>query len=211
MAGPIKIYGDPISGNCLKAKWTADYTGVDYEWITLDILKGETRTEEFLAINPFGQIPAADLGDGRILTQSNAIMVYLAEISNSALLPDEAYSRAQVFKWLFWEQNSHEPYIAGRRFRKTYLGLSDDKIDAEWLPRGRAALALMNGVLKKTNFISGDDFTLADIALVAYTRVAPDGGFTLSDYSAVEAWIARVENLLNIEGADAFATKSGNE
>ncbi|GJL95788.1 MAG: glutathione S-transferase [Hyphococcus sp.] len=202
MSAPIKIYGDPISGNCLKTKWTADYSHAEYEWIALDILKGETRTEEFLAINPFGQIPAAVLADGHVLTQSNAIMVYLAETSQSDLLPDDSYERAQVLKWLFWEQNSHEPYIAGRRFRKSYLGLADEKIDPEWLPRGNAALALMNGTLKKSDFLCGDNFTLADIALVAYTRVAHEGGFDLTQYPAVEAWIARVETLLKIDAVE---------
>ncbi len=197
MSRKLQIYGDPISGNCLKTKWTADYLGVDYEWIALDIRTGDTRTDEFLAINPFGQVPTAVLPDGRILTQSNAIMVYLAE-TNDGLLPGGPYQRAQVFKWLFWEQNSHEPYIAGRRYRKTYLGHDDSKIDAEWIPRGNAALALMDEALGKSDYIAGDVLTLADISLVAYTRVAHEGGFDLSDYAAVRAWISRVEGDLSI-------------
>ena len=101
MPGKLKLYGDPISGNCLKTKWTADYLGLDYEWVALDILKGETRTDEFLAINPFGQIPTAVLADGSVLTQSNAIAVHLAESVDRGLLPSEPAARARVFQWLF--------------------------------------------------------------------------------------------------------------
>ena len=202
MSGKLKLYGDPISGNCLKTKWTADALGLDYEWVPLDILKGETRTDEFLAINPFGQIPTAVLADGSVLTQSNAIMVHLAETADGDLLPRDPYKRSQVFKWLFWEQNSHEPYIAGRRFRKAYLGHDDGKIDAEWLPRGNAALALMEKTLAETQFLAGDGLTLADICVVAYTRVAHEGGFDLSGYPAVRAWIARVEAALGIASAE---------
>ncbi len=199
MSGKLIIYGDPISGNCLKTKWTADYLGLDYDWIALDIRKGETRTDAFLAINPFGQVPTAVLADGRTLTQSNAIMVYLVEANDGALLPRDPYDRALVFKWLFWEQNSHEPYIAGRRFRKAYLGHEDAKIDAEWLPRGEAALELMERTLQGTDYLAGDRLTLADIALVAYTRVAHEGGFDLSSFLFVRAWVARVEKVLSID------------
>lgn len=199
MTGKLKLYGDPISGNCLKTKWTADYLGLDYEWIPLDILNGETRTDEFLAINPFGQIPTAVLADGSVLTQSNAIAVHFAESVDRGLLPSAATARARVFQWLFWEQNSHEPYIAGRRFRKSYLNHDDSQIDAEWLPRGNAALKLMDDTLGKTDFLAGADFTLADIVLVAYTRVAHEGGFDLGAYLAVREWIARVETALGIQ------------
>ncbi|MHA7871424.1 MAG: glutathione S-transferase family protein [Hyphococcus sp.] len=198
----LKLYGDPISGNCLKAKWTADYLGLDYEWAPLDIMKGETRTEAFLAVNPFGQVPTLSLPDARIITQSNAIIVYLAETHGGALLPEDAFARSKVFQWLFWEQNSHEPYIAGRRFRKAFRKLSDDAIDAEWLPRGYAALDLVERTLKDTDYLAGDALTLADIAVVAYTRVAGDGGFDLSEYPAVRGWIARVERDLDIDPAE---------
>lgn len=199
----LKLYGDPISGNCLKAKWTADYLGLDYEWAPLDIMKGETRTDAFLAVNPFGQVPTLALPDGRIITQSNAIIVYLAEAHGGKLLPEDPFARSRVFQWLFWEQNSHEPYIAGRRFRKAFKKLSDDEIDAEWLPRGYAALDLMERTLTDADYLAGDALTLADIAVVAYTRVAGDGGFDLSDYPKVRAWIARVERDLDLEPAEA--------
>jgi glutathione S-transferase len=199
----LKIYGDPISGNCLKVKWTADYLGVDHDWIALDILKGETRNKDFLAINPFGQIPTAFLPDGRTLTQSGAIIMHLAETADGDLLPRDAYERARVYQWLFWEQNSHEPYIAGRRFRKAYLGHGDDKIDAEWLPRGHAALQFMDDALANSDFLAAQKFTLADIALVAYTRMAGEGGFSLDDYPAVRAWIGRVEGVLRLNPVES--------
>jgi glutathione S-transferase len=198
----LKLYGDPISGNCLKAKWTADYLGADIEWIPLDILNGDTRTEEFLAVNPFGQIPTAVLPDGRVITQSNAIMVYLADRFGGALVPEDAYDRAAVFQWLFWEQNSHEPYIAGRRFRKAYKKLKDEEIDSEWLPRGYAALELMERTLGQSDYLVGGAVTLADIAVVAYTRVAYEGGFDLSGFPAVRAWITRVEGDLSIPAVE---------
>ena len=200
--GKLKLYGDPISGNCLKAKWTAEYLGADIEWIALNILNGDTRTEEFLAVNPFGQIPTAVVSDGRVITQSNAIMVYLTEEFGGALLPEDAYERAKVFQWLFWEQNSHEPYIAGRRFRKAYKKLSDEEIDSEWLPRGYAALDLMERTLAQSDYLVGDAITLADIAVVAYTRVAHEGGFDLAKYPGVRAWVARVERALDVTPAE---------
>jgi glutathione S-transferase len=200
----LTLYGDPISGNCLKTKWTADFLGLEHEWVSVDIMKGETRTEKFLSINPFGQIPTAVLGDGRVLTQSNAIIVYLAELAGDArLLPTDAYERAQVFRWLFWEQNSHEPYIAGRRFRKAYKKLVDEEIDAEWLPRGYAALDLMEETLQGSDYLANGKLSLADIAVVAYTRWADEGGFSLDDYPKIRAWIARTEGDLGLEKSGA--------
>lgn len=195
---PIRVFGDPISGNCLKVKWTLDYIGLDYEWITVDILKGDTRTEDFLGKNPFGQVPTVILENGAVLSQSNAIIVSIAERENSDLLPESFSQRSRVFQWLFWEQNSHEPYVAGRRFRKAYLGKQDNEIDQEWLPRGNAALALMDKVVSDQKFLVGDTPTLADISLVAYTRLAGEGGFELSQFPSLVGWIGRVEEALNI-------------
>ncbi|NNE42132.1 MAG: glutathione S-transferase family protein [Marinicaulis sp.] len=199
MSEELKLYGDPISGNCLKTKWTADYLGLNYEWIPLEILTGATRTDEFLKINPFGQVPTAVLPDGSVLTQSNAIAVNLAEASGGELFGADDYERAQVFQWLFWEQNSHEPYIAGRRFRLAYKKQPETEIDVEWLPRGHAALERMEGVLTENDFLVGNGLTLADISLVAYTRVAGEGGFDLGKYPAIRAWIGRVEKTLDLQ------------
>lgn len=197
----VTLYGDPISGNCLKAKWTAEYLGIDHNWVPLDILNGDSRSEAFLKINPFGQVPTAVLDDGRVLTQSNAIVLYLAEMRDGGLLPDDTYDRGKVYQWMFWEQNSHEPYVAGRRFRKAFLGRADDEIDAEWLPRGNAALQLMEEHLASSTYFVGGALTAADIVLVAYTRWANEGGFELSSYPNVREWVARVERDLDISSS----------
>lgn len=193
-----KIYGDPVSGNCLKVKWTADTLGLDYEWINTDVLKGETRTEKFLALNPAGQVPLLATPDGRTLAQSNAILLYLAEAHGGDLIPRDTLVRAKVYEWLFWEQYSHEPYIAVRRFLKTYLKKADREIDPKLLEKGLAALTRMERQLASSPWIAGDAFTLADISLVAYTRAAHEGGFDLHAFPAVKDWVARVEKRLDI-------------
>lgn len=197
--GVLKIYGDRRSGNCLKVRWTARMLGVEHEWIEIDVVAGGTRTEEFLKVNPSGQAPAMVLPDGRLLSQSNAMVKYLAALRGSALVPDDNYERAKVDEWLFWEQYSHEPYIAVRRYQKKFLGKHDDEIDPALLTKGRRALARLELQLGETPFLVGDAMTAADIALVAYTRVAHEGGFSLDDFTAVRAWLARVERTLAID------------
>ncbi|MCI5045442.1 MAG: glutathione S-transferase family protein [Aquisalinus sp.] len=194
----IKIYGSAISGNCLKVKWTADLLGIAYDWIETDILKGETRTDEFLALSPAGQIPIVVLEDGRVLEQSCAIMLYLAEQVGSDLISSDPFEKAKMIGWLFWEQNFHESSIAVRRFRKRFAGLSDGDIDPTLLTRGNASLQLMEAHLEKHSFFGGDQLGLPDIALVAYTRMAGEGGYILDDYPNVGRWISRVENALGI-------------
>ena len=201
MTGRLHIFGDNRSGNCLKVRWTAEHLGVPYEWSDVDVLSGSTRTEEFLKINPSGQVPAVVLPDGRTLSQSNAIIVYLAGLSNSALLPIDLYERAKVNEWLFWEQYSHEPAIAVRRFQKSFLNKTDDEIDPQLLAKGRRALGQMELALQGRDYLVGDSVTVADIALVAYTRVAHEGGFDLGEFPNVRSWIARVERDLAIEEA----------
>ena len=193
----MRIYGDSISGNCLKVKWTADYLGLSYEWIETDILKSETRTDAFLAMNPAGQDPVVVLDDGRPLAQSNAIILHLAE--RSTLVPAAAYDRARMFEWMFWEQYSHEPYVAVARFQVKYLGRSPTDLDDRLVERGRAALRRLEDGLAHSSFLVGETVSLADVALVAYTRMAPDGGFDLSAYPRTTAWIARVETALGID------------
>jgi len=192
----LTIFGDPISGNCLKVKWTAERLAIPYTWRDVDVTKAQSRTPEFLALNPAGQVPTVVLVDGRTLAQSNAIILHLAE--GSDLIPADAYERAKMFEWLFWEQYSHEPYIAVARFQVKYLGKPVGELEPRIVERGRAALALMDRALEGRDFLVGGSLTLADIALVAYTRMAADGGFALSDYSAVEAWTRRVEAELPI-------------
>ncbi len=198
----LKIYGDIISGNCLKVKWTADFLGLAYEWAPTDILAGDTRTDTFLAMNPVGQVPTIQFDDGGALAQSNAIIIYLAESADSDLIPADLRARAKMMEWLFWEQYNHETAIAVRRFHKHYLKKSDDDIDPALLTKGYQALQIMDDALGKSapsdGWIAGEAFTLADIALVAYTRLAPEGGFDLSPYPHVTAWISRVERKLDL-------------
>jgi glutathione S-transferase len=192
----MKIYGDSISGNCLKVKWTADFLEIPYTWIETDILKGESRTPEYLAMNPAGQVPAVVLPDGRPLAQSNAILLHLAE--GSELIPTDPFDRARMFEWMFWEQYSHEPYVAVARFQVLYLGKPAAELESKIVERGAAALQRMELALKDAPFLVGDRLSLADVALLAYTRVAHEGGFSLDPYPAVKAWVARVEQALGI-------------
>ncbi|MEH6808087.1 MAG: glutathione S-transferase family protein [Hyphomonas oceanitis] len=188
----IRIFGDSISGNCLKVKWVATQLSLPHEWIEIDILKGESRTDEFLALNPFGQVPVVQFDNGRSLAQSNAIILHLAE--GSDLIPADAFERAKMFEWMFWEQYSHEPTIAVRRFQKLYLKKSDDEIDADLMAKGRRALGRMEMALISSDWIAGGEaLTLADISLLAYTRLAHEGGFDLNEFPAVQAWVARCE------------------
>lgn len=192
----ITIYGDQISGNCLKVAWTAQRLRIRYAWKDLSVVKGDTRTRAFLSLNPAGQVPVLILEDGRALAQSGAILLHLAE--GSPLIPQDAYQRAKMLEWLFWEQYSHEPCIAVARYQMKFLGRRREELDPQLFERGAAALALMDRALGGGGFLVGEELTLADIALVAYTRMAGDGGFALADYPAVEAWVRRVERELPI-------------
>jgi glutathione S-transferase len=198
-----RIFGDSISGNCLKVKWTADLLDLDYEWIETEVLKGQSRTAQFLALNPAGQVPLIITPGDRALAQSNAILLHLAEThperGGAELLPVDPHQRAKVYEWLFWEQYSHEPYIAVRRFLKTYLRKADKDIDSKLFDRGVAALTRMERQLDGEAWIAGDDFSLADIALLAYTRVAHEGGFDLSAFPATKDWVGRAERRLGLE------------
>ena len=195
----IVIYGDHRSGNCLKVKWTCEQLDVPYRWVEVDVVAGETRRPEFLALNPAGQVPTVELEDGRILAQSNGIMLFLAERAGGAgLIPSDPYERARIYEWLFWEQYSHEPTIAVARFQMAYLGKPREAIEPRLFERGAAALARMEAALDGREWLVGEGLTLADVALVAYTRVSHEGGFDLAGYPAVQAWVARVEDELGI-------------
>ena len=192
----MKIYGDLTSGNCLKVKYTADFLGLPYKWLTVSALDGETKTPAFLAMNPMGQIPVVELDDGRHLAQSNAIIRYLAR--GSKLLPDDAFTQAKIDEWLNWEQYSHEPYIAVCRFHMLYLKRPKSERETWRVERSEMALDLMEGELQGREFLVGNTFTIADIALVAYTRVADEGGFDLSGRPHLSAWVARCEKELKL-------------
>ena len=202
----LTLYGDSISGNCLKTKWTADYLHIDHDWVEISVVEGGTRSDGFMQMNPSGQVPVMRLPDGRILPQSNAIILYLAEaMGGSDLIPADPFEKAKMMSWLFWEQYSHEPYIAVRRFRKKFMNMTDDDLDPQLLARGRRALGVMEMQLTFSNYFVGDSVTLSDIALVAYTRVADEGGFDLNEVPNVQRWVARVESDLGIEHAKTAA------
>ena len=193
----MRIFGDQRSGNCLKVKWAADYLGLVYDWTDVDIIAGESHEPEFLRMNPAGQVPCVRFDDGRTLAQSNAIMLHLAE--GSTLLPDDPFERAQMMELLFWEQYSHEPNIAVCRFQKLYLGRSDEELDPEKVKKGYDAIAILEARLNNGDYLVGDRLSLADIALVAYTRVAHEGSFDLANFPLVRTWISRVERGLGLQ------------
>src|SRR3954449_34990 len=195
----MQIYGDTNSGNCLKVKWVCDKLAVPYQWIEIDTRKGETRTARFLEMNGAGQVPTVAFDDGRTLAQSNAIIRYLAR--DSALIPGDAFTAAKMDEWLFWEQYSHEPYIAVCRFHMRYQGKPASDLDPDKVKRGYSALARLEHQLPASRFLVGDAVTLADVSLLAYTRLAHEGGFHLDGYAAVRRWIAETEQCLGLPPA----------
>jgi glutathione S-transferase len=192
----MKVYGDSNSGNCLKVKWVSDRLRLPYSWIEVDTLKGGGRTSEFLKLNPFGQVPTVLFDDGRALAQSNAIIRYLAR--GSDLIPNDAYAAAQMDAWLFWEQNSHEPYVAVCRFHTVYLGRPVSALDPNLVKRADAALDQLERTLGGKRFLLGDALSLADVALLAYTRMAHEGGFDLAPRVALRRWIGEAEKQLGL-------------
>ena len=188
------VYGMADSGNCYKVKLGLEQLALPYRWVEVDSARGETRSLKFLAMNANGKIPTLALEDGTFLPESNAILNYLAE--GSRLLPSERLHRARVLQWMFFEQYSHEPYIAVARAILRYQP-SDSARRAE-LPRlherGKQALAVMEQHLRREPFFAAGRYTIADIALYAYTHCAADGGFELSDYPAIGAWLERVRS-----------------
>ena len=195
----MKIYGDVNSGNCLKVKWVCERLQLPYSWIAINTLKSETRTSEFLKLNYAGQVPVVQLEDGRTLAQSNAIIRYLAR--GSDLIPKDAFEEAKMDEWLFWEQYSHEPYVAVCRFQMFYLGKPASDLDPDKVKRGYAALARMEHQLAMTPFLVGGAVSLADVSLLAYTRLAHEGGFHLDGYAAVRRWIGETEKYLGLPSA----------
>jgi glutathione S-transferase len=190
----MKLYDDPMSGNGYKARLLLAQLGRPYQYIPIDILRGQSRTQEFLLKNPNGRIPVLEFEDGRYLPESNAILFYLAQ--GSIYWPVEPFAQAQVMQWLFFEQYSHEPNIATPRFWLKTKVVEDTAFNKELLAKkqeaGNQALAVMNEHLACRTFFVGERYTIADIALYAYTHLAEEGGFDLSLYPAVVAWLLRV-------------------
>ncbi|MDX3910678.1 MAG: glutathione S-transferase family protein [Sphingobium sp.] len=201
----IEVFGDECSGNCLKVKWILEYLHRPFRWTQVDILRGETRTPEFLALNPASQVPVVVLEDGRRLAQSNAIVLYFCE--GTPLVPSDPFDRARMLEWMFWEQYSHEPYLAVRRFQRLYLDRADAEIDPRLMERGTAALARMEAHLTDQRWLVGETLSAADVSLLPYTMLAPEGGFSLAEYPGVCSWIARASTAL---GIDAKPDGDGN-
>ena len=188
----ITLYDYLDSGNGFKIRLLLAQLKQPYRWVEKDILSNETRTPEFLAKNANGRIPALELDDGTVIAESNAILWYLAE--GSAFIPDNRLQRAQVLQWMFFEQYSHEPFVATSRFIVKHMP-ADSPRHAELpdrMAKGRAALAVMESQLARQSFFVGQAYTLADIALYAYTHVAHEAHFDLTPYKAVRAWMERV-------------------
>lgn len=189
----MRIYGDLVSGNCLKVKIVADYLRVSYRWVPIDILKGESRTPDYLSRFPAGQVPGVEFEDGRCLAQSNAIIRYLSR--GSALIPCDAFLAAKMDEWLFWEQYSHEPAIAVCRFDMRYLGKPKEARDPARVARGEAALDVMERHLGGVEWLVGEELSVADVSLFAYTQWANEGGFDLAARPSIRAWLTRCTNV----------------
>ena len=188
----ITVYGYSPSGNCHKLRMLLGHLGREYCWIETDSAHGATRTAEYLAKNPNGRVPMIELDDGRIMVESNAILFWLAE--STKYFSGDSWERAQTLAWMFFEQYSHEPFIAVARFICGWTPLdSPRRVDLPKLrERGYQALAVMEKHLATAQWFSGADYGIADIALFAYTHCAEDGGFDLAGYPKVNAWLERV-------------------
>ena len=189
----MKVLGDIASGNCYKVKLVLEQLAIAHEWRHVKILDGDTSRDEFLKINPNGKIPVLLLDNGDALSESNAIIDYLAE--GTTLFPKTRLDRARVLQWQFFEQYSHEPYIAVARYINKYLGLPEAR-RAEFESKqagGIKALQVMEQQLTVTPFLIGDEYTVADVTLYAYTHVAHEGGFDLTIFPAITDWLLRVK------------------
>jgi glutathione S-transferase len=195
----MQIYGDLGSGNCLKVKYTADHLGLRYTWVAIDIIAGQARAPEFVGKFPMAQIPAVEFDDGRRLAQSNAIVRYLAQ--GSRLLPSDPFVAAKIDELMFWEQYSHEPNLAVCRFQMRYLGRPAAAREPQRVERGEQALNFLDRLLSDRRWLIGEALSIADIVLLPYTRLSPEGGFDLSRRRHLDAWIDRCEGELNLAAA----------
>jgi glutathione S-transferase len=188
----LTLYDFHDSGNGYKVRLLLHLLRRPYRYVEVNILKGESRTEDFYKLNPNGRIPVLKLEDGRTLAESNAMLYYLA--LGSELWPADEFAQAQLMSWLFFEQYSHEPNIATSRFLLRHRELDDSVrglLEQKKAP-GSAALALLEAQLARTEYLVGDHLSIADIALYAYTHVAPEGGFDLSPYPGIGRWLKRI-------------------
>ncbi len=195
----MKVYYEADSGNCRKVLYTLNLLDIPHQLVPVDIMKGESRTPAFAAKSDMGQIPIIELDDGRVLAQSNAIIRYLGR--GSRLIPADPFLEAKMDELLFWEQYNHEPYVAVCRFQMFYLGKPSSEREPIRVEKGEKALDFMEARLAGRQWFIGDELSLADIALVAYTRVAHQGGFDLASRPGVRKWIGRCEEVLGLESA----------
>ena len=194
MQSPYRLFQMQDSGNCYKIRLLMSLLGLHYEIIDIDILKGESRTPEFLEKNPNGRVPVLQLPDGTHLAESNTILWYLAE--GSPYFPTGKFDQALVFQWMGFEQYSHEPFIATSRFWISILRQPQEyarQIEEKQAP-GYSALTVMERHLSTSRFFDADKYSIADIALYAYTHVADEGGFEMANYPAIRAWLDRIQS-----------------
>ncbi|WP_211829900.1 glutathione S-transferase family protein [Kistimonas asteriae] len=190
----IQVFGDSLSGNCYKIQLLLNHLAIDHNWRPVDILNGDTHTARFLELNANGKIPVVVLEDGRLLAESNAILNYFAE--GTDYLPNDRYQRAKVLEWQFFEQYSHEPYIAVARFIARYQGMPESRQEEFQSKQvgGYKALEVMEQQLGVSPYLAGTTLSIADISLFAYTHVAHEGGFNLQRFPAIRRWIEAVES-----------------
>lgn len=191
----LTLYDNLESGNGHKVRLLLSFLGIDYRLVEKDIHKGETRTDAFLLLNPIGRIPLLELEDGRTLAESNAILSYLA--TGTEWIPADRFEAASVLSWMFFEQYCHEPTIAVARFWCHHLEMTDGRKAqlADKRAKGNEALQVMEGRLSEADWLVGDTPTIADIALYSYTSVADEGGFDLTSYPGIQAWLDRMASL----------------
>ncbi len=190
----IQVFGDNQSGNCYKVQLLLNHLAIDHDWRPVDILNGDTHSGQFLELNANGKIPVVVLEDGRLLAESNAILNYFA--NGTDYLPNDRYQRAKVLEWQFFEQYSHEPYIAVARFIARYLGMPESRQEEFQSKQagGYKALDVMEQQLRASPYLAGPTLSIADISLFAYTHVAHEGGFSLQQFPAIRRWINTIES-----------------
>ncbi|WP_325892869.1 glutathione S-transferase family protein [Grimontia sp. NTOU-MAR1] len=193
----LKLYEFALSGNCYKVRLILSFLEMEYQRIAIEITKGESRTAEFLSINSNGKVPVLEIQDDNFLTESNAILWYLA--TDTFLLPSSRLKQAEILKWLSFEQSGHQPFLAGPRYWISILNAKEEYETQlnEKRPKGYAALDVMEKHLQNNDFFVGDNLSIADISLYAYTHVAHEGEYNLSKYTAINHWIKRVEGTNN--------------
>ena len=198
----FRVFGDVHSGNCYKVKLLLHQLHQPYEWVHIDIMQKESRTPEFLRMNPKGQIPVLEIVPGTFLSESNAILHYLAD--GTDLLPDDRLEHARALQWMFFEQYNHEPTVASARFIVRYLGRPAEREQElqRKITDGYGALTLMERHLQSNDYFVGGRYSIADIALYAYTHVAHEGCFDLGRFPAIQGWLARVRAQPRYVGMD---------